>query len=189
MKIYTRLLSEFSQEEYNKYFQMMSEERKSAVLRKKFESSRKASVLGEAMARKTISEITNIAEDKIIFNRTENGKPYCENVDIHFSISHSKDMVVFAVDSNKIGVDVEFIKEIDFRITKFACNPQDMAIFESTQDEKEKRDIFFKIWTAKEAYIKYHGKILADIRDVVYEELLPHCKVIYQNGYIISIYR
>ncbi len=188
MKLYKGYLTDFSQEEYDKFFQMMSQERKDAILRKKFESHRRASVLGEALARKGISQMTGIAQEEISFGRTENGKPFCENVDIHFSISHSKDMVICAVSNSRIGVDVEFIREIDFRITKFACNERDMLLLDSQKEEKERTELFFKIWTAKEAYIKYHGKILADIRDAVYEEIKKNCEFSIENGYMISVY-
>lgn len=189
MKIYSAKISEFSENEYNNAFSSMSEERKSAVLRKKFENDRKASVLGEALARKAICESLGIAERDIEFGRTENGKPFCRNGDIHFSISHSKDMVICALNNAPIGVDIEFIRPIDFRITKFACSLQEEEFLAEATDENEKQERFFKLWTAKEAFIKFHGLVLADIKDISYEEIKNRCDIYTFDGYIATVYR
>ncbi len=188
MDIYREKISEFSQEEYEKAFKLLSEERQNAVLRMKFENDRKRSVLGELLARKAISQKCGIPPNEILIKRTENGKPYCENTQIHFSIGHCKDVVICAVSHSPIGVDVEFIRPLDLRITKFACTEKDLAFLNSC-DENQKELNFFKLWTAKEAFIKFHGKVLADLKTVDYESLIPNCKVLEFDGYIATIYK
>lgn len=188
MDIYREKISEFSQQEYDNAFSLLSSERQNAVLRMKFENDRKRSVLGEFLARKAISKQFEISQNDIIIKRTENGKPYCENLNIHFSIGHCKDFVVCVVNDSPVGVDIEFIRPLDLRVTRFACTEKDLAFLNSC-DENQKELNFFRLWTAKEAFIKFHGKVLADLKTVDYESLIPNCKVLEFDGYIATIYK
>ena len=51
----------------------------------------------------------------IIIKKNEYGKPYlANNIEFKFNISHSNELIVIGLDmQNEIGVDVEFIKEIN----------------------------------------------------------------------------
>lgn len=196
MKIYTALLSEISDIELEKGFSMMDEERKQAVLRYRGEKDRKRTIIGEMLARKGISEATGVPESDILFGRSESGKPYAKNVDIEFNVSHSKDMIVCAVSKSKIGIDVEFIRDIDMRITKIACTESDKeyifgrrdADIESIIPDEEKIVRFFKLWTAKEAYFKYHGSGIIGLKKVYYADIEQNCTVSFDAGYIITVY-
>lgn len=185
--IYGRI-SEFSEEEFSVAFNWLSDERKNAVMRMRFENDRKRSVLGELLARREISKRTGLAEKDVIINRTENGKPYCENAEIHFSISHCKDLVVCAVHRFPVGVDIEFIRPLDLRITKFACTEKDLILINELETDSEKEIMFFKLWTAKEAFIKFHGKVLADLKTVDYEAISKNCTFFELDNYIAAIY-
>ncbi|MBE6692613.1 MAG: 4'-phosphopantetheinyl transferase superfamily protein [Ruminococcaceae bacterium] len=188
MKIYQGKISEFSVEEYNKAFDLLSEERKNAVSRMRFENDRKRSVLGEYLARKGISAQVGIPEKDIKILRTENGKPFCDNSDMHFSIAHSGDNVVCAVDDSPVGIDVEVIRPLDLRITKFACTERDLDFINTASTQTEKELLFFKLWTAKEAFIKFHGRVLADLKTIDFENIQENCEFFEENGYIISVY-
>jgi len=64
---------------------------------------------------------------------------------LHFSISHSKNIILAAFDTHPVGVDVEFLKERDFA-----------AILKYLKAEGVKADMesFYTFWTAYEAKIK-----------------------------------
>ncbi len=188
MQIYQGKISEFSEEEFNKAFDLLSEERKNAVLRMRFEKDRKRSVLGEYLARVGISAQTGTPAKDIKILRTENGKPFCENLNIHFSIAHSKDMVICAVHDFPVGIDVEFIRPLDLRVTRFACTERDLDFINSGKDQKEIELLFFKLWTAKEAFIKLHGKVLADLKTIDFENIKENCVFYESYGYVVSVY-
>lgn len=193
MEIYIKAIYDFSEAEYEKYFEIMSEERKAAVLRLRFDGDRKRSVLGEALARQGISAKCGILEEDILFGREEYGKPFCKNADIHFSISHSKEAVVCAISDKKIGVDIEKIRNMETRITRISCTEQDLeyvfgtsVIPESFDDESLQR--FFRLWTAKEAYFKYCGTGIVKLKDVSYKDIENFCQTHIHSEYIITIY-
>ena len=192
MKLYISNSAFFSEADYNKYYDMMSDARKADIDRKKFLASKRESVLGEMLARRGISELIGIDESAIVFNRTENGKPFAENADVYFSISHSKDYVVCAVDDDEIGVDIEQIRKVEPRITSISCTERDKEYIygESELDvfTHDMIDRFFEVWTAKEAYLKCRGTGMIDVKTISYEDIKPFCKKIEDSGYIITIY-
>ena len=78
------------------------------------------------------------------------GKPLCDHV--HFNVSHDTECVIAATANNPIGVDV-----MDTRI------PRDIKSFHYVFTPNECKTIgnslaiFYRFWTAKEAYIKMRG--------------------------------
>ena len=86
--------------------------------------------------------------------RTPEGKPYVEGNEIYFSLSHSGQKGVVAINDTPVGVDLEYFGERDYP-----------AVL-SRYTEREKQEIltvedFIRHWTAKEAFIKMHGYTLA----------------------------
>ncbi len=192
MKLYISNTAFFTEEDYNKYYSMMSEERKAYIDRKRFFDSKRESVIGEMLARKGICELTGIKETDIVFFRTESGKPYAENADAFFSVSHSNDYVICAVDDNEIGADIEQIRQIEPRITNISCTESDKEyIYGDSEPDMFTSDMierFFEAWTAKEAYLKFKGTGMIDVKTISYEDIKPFCKKIEDSGYIITIY-
>ena len=166
MKFYQFNIHDLSDEYYAFYYSLMSDEKKQKVNRFRCEDDKKRSVIGEMLARKAISEWCNVAEESIVFNIGEYGKPYTKDLNVEFNISHSADIVVCVVDDNPVGVDVEKIRPINFNIAKqifnieeiryiFECIPQIEVYNDYQNDAVLKR--FFEIWTKKEAYGKLIG--------------------------------
>lgn len=189
MKFYLSYLKDFSEDEYNKCFSMMSEARKNAVLRYKNEKDRKRTVLGEYLARKAVSALLDVDEKSIRFDRDENGKPFVLGLDAEFSVSHSGDAVVCAVCKEKIGIDVELLRPINLRVTKIACTESEKDFIFSAESEEEQRERFFRIWTAKEAYFKWLGTGITKLKAVEYSNLIPSCEVFREGDYIITVYK
>ncbi|MBC7641552.1 MAG: 4'-phosphopantetheinyl transferase superfamily protein [Flavobacterium sp.] len=83
-----------------------------------------------------------------------NGKPFI-NETIDFSLSYCKNNVVLAINPvGKIGIDIEEIKEINYTDFKdfFTANEFNFMKFSHNMNE-----IFFKLWTRKEAVAKAIG--------------------------------
>ena len=90
----------------------------------------------------------------------EHGKPYFrEYPDIHFSISHSEDYVLVAMSEGNIGADVQLIKERRVDIASRFFHHNEIQYLNCTDNEREG---FFRIWTLKEAYIKYTGRGMSE---------------------------
>jgi len=86
------------------------------------------------------------------------GKPYImSDPHFNFNLSHSGDFVVCAVASTDVGVDIEKFSKIDVdALSEQLFTPDEQCILQS-YTYLEKQAFFFKIWTAKESYVKCRG--------------------------------
>lgn len=167
MKFYQYNIRDLSDEKYIHYYLLMSEEKKRRVDRFRFEDDKKRTVVGEMLARMAISEWCGAAEESIIFEIAEHGKPYAKDLHIEFNISHSADMVVCVVDDNSVGVDIEKIRPVDLNTAKRIFSEEEIQyIFECIPDVEDYNcylndsvlQRFFELWTKKETYGKLVGK-------------------------------
>lgn len=81
------------------------------------------------------------------------GKPYFENNDAFFNLSHSGDMVVLAVDADEVGIDIEQIRLVNKRVAERCYTRDELDYLYSKSDLSE----FYKLWTAKESLLKAIG--------------------------------
>lgn len=86
---------------------------------------------------------------------TSNGKPYLDN-EINISISHDNDIVIVALSKYKIGVDIQYYRNIDDKyINEF------IRLLKISNKTK-----LFVDFSKKEAIIKLEGKKLKDINSL-----------------------
>ena len=93
--------------------------------------------------------------------RQERGKPYfAGNGNVHFSVSHSGDFVAVAFGSVPLGIDLQQHKrrgsDAVARHRKLAAHyfhPREQKLV-----EEDLWDGFFRVWTAKESFVKRTGR-------------------------------
>ena len=84
----------------------------------------------------------------------QEGKPYFTRGDVKFSLSHSGDFWLCAFSSREVGLDLQVKKTCDYLgIAKRFFHPQEYEYITAWGKEG-----FFKIWTAKESYVKLTGQ-------------------------------
>ncbi len=84
----------------------------------------------------------------------ENGKPYLENENIFFSISHSGKMVVCCVSDREIGCDIEKIKDFNPKIPERFFTGKETEVI---KNHDCKARVFTRLWTLKESILKKSG--------------------------------
>lgn len=180
MEWYKYSIYDLKESEYEKWFSLMSDEKKMRLSKLK-EDDRLRSVAGEMLARVAVSEWCGITPEEIRFAKDEKGKPYAENLNVHFNISHSGEYVVCAVSDSPIGIDIEEIREINFKILERICSHREFVYF----SEEPQLNRFFEIWTAKEAQAKLFGDGISKIS----EEIGENIKITHESipGYKIAI--
>lgn len=180
-------INDYSKTEYDRFFNLMTDEKKSRVSRFRFDDDKKRSVFGEMLAKEMIAAELDKPIESIIIKSDENKKPYAENADICFNISHSHELVICAVNDKPIGVDIEKIREIKDRLIDYVCTAEEKDFI---NNENEKQKCFFEIWTAKEAYFKCLGTGITDLKSVntLDGEFQKHLKRFIFNDYCVSIY-
>lgn len=183
-----------SDDEYNKWYQMMSKDKKQRVDKLCLNDDKKRTVVGEMLVRKAISELFSTPPESIVFGVKENGKPFAKDIPIEFNISHSGNMVVCAISDTPVGIDIEQIRPVDLSVAKRICTENELIYIFGKKPEtlefkissdKEILRRFFKIWTTKEAYAKNIG---AGIKSIKTDTSKILAETFYFDDYVLSIY-
>jgi len=92
--------------------------------------------------------------------QAEGGKPFFpSSPQIKFSISHSGDYWACAFGTSELGLDIQQHTQCRIRdISKRFFHPEEIEYLEACGYAAEE---FFKIWTAKESYVKFTGRGLS----------------------------
>lgn len=152
---------DLSKDDFERLLDFVSEEKKERITRfHRFEDAQR-SLIGDVLARYTISKRLGIRNKDLVLGANEYGKPVLiAPSDIHFNISHSGSWVVCAIDDNPVGIDVEVMKPIDFKIAERFFSRDEYESLMNQPDEMRLK-YFYIIWTLKESYIKAEGKGLS----------------------------
>ena len=85
------------------------------------------------------------------------GKPYLKDYpQIHFNISHGKDIAICAISNEPVGADVEKIHDFNPLILRKVLTDAEKEFWDSLPED-EKETWFYRFWTLKEARIKHAG--------------------------------
>lgn len=111
--------------------------------------------------------------------RADGGKPYIENSPVHFNLTHSGEWLALAVGLCRVGIDLQQTVPVHGGIQKMAdrfYTAEDAAAIRALAEKKSdfchahtesefcqnaQADLFFRIWTIREAYVKYTGEGLS----------------------------
>ncbi len=93
----------------------------------------------------------------------ELGKPYFKNVPLYFNLSHSGDFVLCTVSKQEIGADIQKIGKSEVMRTaeRFFAEGELVAL-QTCRSAKERTELFYRLWSKKEAYGKLTGKGIAE---------------------------
>lgn len=71
----------------------------------------------------------------------------------HFSLSHSGDYILLAVDKKELGADIEYIDPHHAEVAVRVCTNEELNWIRGRDPEA-----FFTLWTLKESVMKYTGR-------------------------------
>jgi 4'-phosphopantetheinyl transferase len=121
------------------------------------DADRRRSIVGRAVLRYLLSWHCGVEPGALRFELSENGKPFLPQSDMHFSVSHSGEVVAIALAANEVGVDIEAKHRIP-DITAFAARFFSKDEAERVRAATDATEEFFRIWTMKEAVVKAVGQ-------------------------------
>lgn len=114
----------------------------------------------------------------------EYGKPYWQDGP-QFNISHCKEGLLVAVCDGPIGVDIETIRSANEGLIERTMNSKEQALIREADDPNR---AFIRLWTQKEAYLKYKGTgIVEDLKQVLEGVDPTLCQTIEKENYIYTI--
>lgn len=140
------------------YLSFFSEEFQNRIARYVNWQDAQLSLLGRVLLVKGMEKM-NYKFDKSSINYTIFNKPYTNNDNLNFNISHSGEIVLCALTNiGDIGIDVEKINPVI--ISKFKSQMTDNE-WDLVSGSEDVECSFFNYWTRKEAVMKAHGNGLS----------------------------
>ncbi|XLQ11269.1 MAG: 4'-phosphopantetheinyl transferase superfamily protein [cyanobacterium endosymbiont of Epithemia adnata isolate EadnSB Bon19] len=153
--------------EVNRCFAILSQEEKIKAKKFSFKEHKRRFIVARGTLKTILGQYLNIPASTIEFTYSSRGKPRLTNKlgvnSLQFNLSHSHELAIYGVTCNHvIGVDLEYVRpmsEAKKLAKRFFCSQEYNQISLLTSPDLEKT--FFKLWTAKEAYLKATGEGIA----------------------------
>jgi 4'-phosphopantetheinyl transferase len=134
---------------------LLSDDERARAGRLKFDVPRQECIVSRGTLREILGAYLALDAAGLRFEVGEQGKPSLAGltVDLRFNVAHSGDILLVAVALDRdVGVDVEqVLPDVAFaEMTKRYFTESEQAIVTGA-------DAFFRVWTAKEAFLKARG--------------------------------
>jgi 4'-phosphopantetheinyl transferase len=134
-----------------------------------FAHHRQRYIVARSLLRLMLSRYTGIAAADLEFNYAANGKPsLVQPLSLQFNLSHSQDKAMYAVGADRsLGVDLEFLRPVDhlIPISRRFFSEAELRWLEAETDNAQAL-MFFRLWTAKEAYLKATGVGISQLQHI-----------------------
>jgi 4'-phosphopantetheinyl transferase len=156
-------LENLSPNTINFCYQLLSQDEKYRAERFYFKDDRDRFINTRAFLRYLLGSYTDFEPSMIEFSYNYYGKPSLSSKTkkspIHFNLTHSKDIVLYAFSFNYLlGIDIEYIRhDIQWKeIADSLFSENENSIIENI-DPKLQIEVFYQCWTRKEAFLKGLG--------------------------------
>ncbi len=186
---YIRIDDTINQNTLNYLLTFVSKEKKEQINRYYFNVDKKLSLYADLIVRVIACKTFGLTNKDIDFFKSEYGKPNLNNyLNFHYNVSHTRNAIAVVVSDSQVGVDIEKIREAEFKIVNRFFTQPEIEFIDNTVAESKKQ--FYIVWTKKEAYIKYIGKglyIPLNSFNVFDETISKKMQTIVKDNYVISI--
>ncbi len=118
---------------------------------------------------------------------SEKGKPLIEGNHFYFNLSHTKNLIICAVDDKPIGVDIEEIRDYNQKTADRVCSEKELELLSVAADDEVRAELFCKMWVQKEAYSKMTGNGFSEGFDRINTTDNKKCQWKRLNAYYIGI--
>jgi len=156
IRVYLSNITWFTSAEYSTLRKLLKEDDQKEILRFRLENDQKRGILSKIGLYKVLKMF---GAEPSMLQSNQYGKKYI-NIEgkkaKHFNISHSGDWVVHVVSEQEVGVDVEEMKVIEYHALSSFFAQEDRQYLRMCL-ASELPEEFYRIWTSKEAYVKYLG--------------------------------
>lgn len=134
--------------------------------------NRRRFIVAHATVRVILGRYLGLEPENVAMTAGEYGKPglvqTTDRPPIFFNLSHSAGMAIVGISMGRaIGVDIERVRPVSGMegiCGRFFTKPE-ARMLESAPDEAQ-RELFFRLWTMKEACLKAIGKGLRGLEDL-----------------------
>lgn len=147
-----------------KFYQQLTIDEKRRADRYSFAIDKKRYIIVRGILRQIIGDYLSVDPGKIEFNYRQHGKPTLTDIfsdtRLCFNVSYSGELALLAFTFDReVGVDIEYIRGIaDMeQIVEHFFTDTEKKVF-CNLSQHMRKEVFFQIWTRKEALLKAIGK-------------------------------
>ena len=156
-------VNDYSKKDISNFYNHIYQAKKERISKYLNKEKYKSSIIGEILLYKLLKK-ENIKYEKQQFTINEYGKPYINNKQLFFNISHSHDYVITIISNKEIGIDIEKIRKTNLNTIDIFATQKEKEYILSSENDIYKR--LFQIYTLKEAYFKMLGNDLSKLKEV-----------------------
>lgn len=170
-----------------KYYSILPASEKRLLDRYKVKKIRDQQVISTGILCLLLAGYLESEPQNLNFQYNKFGKPFItdsqNSMNICFNISHSNNYATYGfVKNDNIGIDIEQIREIpDVRGVVDLCFSEYEKKWFNKIPPNDKIEIFYKIWTSKEAYIKAIGRGFSFSPDRISTGLNSEGELLFEN--------
>jgi 4'-phosphopantetheinyl transferase len=147
----------------------------------------------DRMITKCLESCTGNPQSAFKVTRNENGKPFIDTSGYYVGVSHTDELVIIAIDTENFGIDCEdFSRKVKSkeRISdKYFSDKERAYIFENGISAEVSDLRFLEIWVKKEAYVKFLGTGIKDMKSCDTFSLNGSFEKVGYGNNIIYIYK
>lgn len=156
-----------------RWWRMLADAERERALRLAGAVEQSRFVVAHAALRAVLGRVCGVPGARLRLHAEAGGRPYLAPgawPSVDFNLSHAGEWALVAVTRPtwRVGVDVERIRaDLDYLgMAEHLYHPAELDRLSHT-DPAERRACYFRLWCAKEAYVKAVGTGLAGLRDVL----------------------
>jgi 4'-phosphopantetheinyl transferase len=141
----------------------------------RFPHHRRRFIVARGTLRFLLGRYLQVPPAQVQFAYGGHGKPALVGTPLHFNLSHSHELALYAVlRGQEVGIDVESLRTISdaLQISQRFFSPREYAVLSSLAPEHRDQG-FLNCWTRKEAFIKALGEGLSHPLDRFNVALVP----------------
>ncbi len=146
-------------------YRMVPSERREKADRFIFRKDKTLSIAAGLLLKKGLRD-RGISEYSVSYG--PNGKPFLMDFvcgigneklqkPVHFNLSHSEEKVMCVISDAEVGCDVEKITDIDLEIAKRFFFTTEYETIVAGETPNQQRELFYRLWTLKESFMKATG--------------------------------
>lgn len=158
MKYLYANINDYNDNDYKSIYESINNFKKKDIDKLPTIDDKKRSILGIKLLMNLLSE-KSINYNDLKFTKNKDGKPIITNYSLFYSTSHSDKYVICAISDTEIGIDIQSIQEINFKIMNSFFN-EDEKLYSNNNEN------YTKILSLKESYGKCYGFGINHIKEV-----------------------
>lgn len=110
-------------------------------------------------------KLAGVTNNRIV--KGKYGKPFLADGKFSFSVTHSEKYYILAACADNIGVDLQLYNQPRnyMKIASRWFNDRENALLKA-MPEYNREEMFYEIWSRKEAYSKFTGKGISSLKDI-----------------------